>query len=288
MKEKETVPWILRRRSLMEKNLAERLKYLHAVSNRIIAKCKTEHRDQICFQSYLGPHQEDTDEAVFLPFSQMVAFWTQSHFQAVGDDIAQQLNKAEYVSDLDLRVLNHDSKTEELEFDPELKVCISGKGVNIPEGKSRIAIKTADVKSMASALPKLERLKEATWAAQMPKGRYITDWNRAMYIAEDPFVLALALEMLDSYPGVEILRINNKLQDEELLKAHPDWCTNILVNFRLRVPDPMNDGEKVWQVCECQFIFQDFFVADGVQHQQFEVTRRSNYEDILWKPIFDH
>ena len=38
-----------------------------------------------------------------------------------------------------------------------------------------------------------------------------------MFIAEDPFVLGIALEMLHSYPGVEILRINNKLMDQFFL-----------------------------------------------------------------------
>merc|ERR1712003_119551 len=83
-----------------------------------------------------------------------------------------------------------------LDFDPELNLALDDTHVLVPPGHPRIGLKIADVKSMGSAQTKLARLQGCPWANRRPLAGYVTDWNRSMQIAEDPFVLAVALLML--------------------------------------------------------------------------------------------
>merc|ERR1719277_1297237 len=110
------------------------------------------------------------------------------------------------------------------------------------------------------------------------------DWNRALFMSADPVILTVAFLLLEAHPDVDIVKVKNKLADEEALKS--GLAVNVHVNIRVHL-DRLDGEGRTSQIMEVQFVPEDFYVVQSVRHKWYEVSRRKQGEDIVEQPIFE-
>jgi len=212
-------------------------------------------------------------------FMHMNATWTKGFMFGVFKELAEALNVAEQVADVELQypsvtaaefpVILHDTKYNLLE-DPGAN--LNGRLVHVKEGP---------VKDIRSAIRKFEDMhtRRQQGCPLKPVSRHVQDMTRLTLSAEDPMILGiLYIAMRNDMPGVQVVFARNKYLGS-LQDVQQSGSPSVLVNMIVEPPGLLPF------VSEAQLYLDPFLSLKKSQHKTYEITRSKKFNDLLM-PIF--